>query len=425
MKSRLLTLFICLLGVLGVSAQPVIKKVQVALIPDHADALYKVGEQAKFKVVAMDCGIALNDVTIDYEVSEDLMPAHLKKSITLKGYEGTIHAGTMKEPGYLRLKAVVKHEGNTYTSYSTVGFDTDKLMPLVKMPSDFEEYWNTQLKLLDKVDLAPKMERISERCTDKVEVYHISYGNIKRTRMYGVLTMPKKEGKYPAILRVPGAGVHAMSGNVAYAAKGAIVLEIGIHGIPVIMEGSVYSDLANGVLSDYFVDGIENRDSYFYRRVLLGCVKAVDFLLSLPNSNGKVGVMGGSQGGMLSIATSWLDKRIAATGIYFPAFCDQEAYVHGRTGGWPHFFRNKDNCKKEYLETIRYYDAANFAKGLKAPVYYAFGYNDLTCGPTTSQATYNAIPAPKTLVIGANEGHWLFPEHIGGMWTWMIEELSK
>jgi len=425
MKRKLLAIFMALMAVVMVSAQPVIKKVQVALVPDHADALYKVGEQAKFKVIAMDCGIALNDVTINYEVSEDLMPAHLKKSVTLKGFEGNFNAGTMKNPGYLRVKATVKHEGSTYVSYSTVGFDTDKLMPLVKMPSDFEEFWATQLKSLEKVELAPKMERIEERCTDKVDVYHISYGNINRTRMYGVLTMPKKEGKYPAILRVPGAGVHAMSGNVAWAAKGAIILEIGIHGIPVIMEGSVYSDLANGVLSSYFIDGIENRDSYFYRRVFLGCVKAVDFLLSLPNSNGKVGVMGGSQGGMLSIATSWLDKRISATGIYFPAFCDQEAYMHGRTGGWPHFFKKKENCKKEYLETIRYYDAANFAKGLKAPVYYAFGYNDITCGPTTSQATYNAIPAPKTLVIGENEGHWLFPEHFSGMWEWMIKELNK
>ena len=425
MKTKLLSVLIGLLIVLGVSAQPALQKVQLVLVPNHENATYRLGEQAKFKVIALDCGVMLNDIQVDYEVSEDLLPAHVKKSITLKGNEGTIQAGTMKEPGYLRVKASVKHEGKTYTSLSTVGFEAEKLMPLVKLPTDFDEYWSNTLKMLDKVELAPKMERIAERCTDKVEVYHISYGNIKGTRMYGVLTMPKKEGKYPAILRVPGAGVHAMSGNVAWAAKGVIVLEIGIHGIPVIMEGSVYSDLAKGVLANYVLHGIENRDSYFFRRVYLGCVKAVDFLLSLPNSNGKVGVMGGSQGGMLAMATSYLDKRIAATGVYFPAFCDQEAYVHGRTGGWPHFFKNKDNCKKEYLETVRYYDGANFARNLKAPVYYAYGYNDITCGPTTSAATYNSIPAPKQVVIGPNEGHWLFQEHFNGMWEWMIKELNK
>ena len=425
MKRRLLGILICLLAVLGVCAQPALKKVQIHLIPDHEDAVYRLGETAKFKVVALDCGIMLSNIQVDYEVSEDLMPAHTKKSITLKGNEGTIVGGTMKQPGYLRVKAIVEHEGSKYTSYSTVGFEPDKLLPKVKMPDDFDAYWTETLKLLDKVDLAPKMDLIADRCTDKVDVYHISFGNIKGTRMYGVLTMPKKEGKYPSILKVPGAGVHAMSGNVAWAAKGAIILEIGIHGIPVILESGLYSDLSNGVLSNYVLHGIENRDTYFFRRVYLGCVKAVDFLLSLPKSNGKVGVIGGSQGGMLSLATSYLDKRISATGVYFPAFCDQEAYMHGRTGGWPHFFKNKENCQKEYLETARYYDGANFARKLTAPVYYAYGYNDITCGPTTSSATYNAITAPKQVVIGANEGHWLFPEHINGMWEWMIKELTK
>lgn len=425
MKKRFLGVFIALLAVLGVCAQPVLKKVQVHLVPDHADAIYRLGEEAKFKVIALDCGLKLNDIQVNYEVSEDLMPARTKKSMTLRGNEGTIVAGTMKQPGFLRVKAVVEHEGSKYTSYSTVGFEPDKLTPMVKMPEDFDTYWADTKKLLDKVELAPKMDLIADRCTDKVDVYHISFGNIKGTRMYGVLTLPKKEGKYPAILKVPGAGVHAMSGNVAWAAKGAIVLEIGIHGIPVILENQLYSDLSRGVLSNYVLHGIENRDSYFFRRVYLGCVQAIDFLLSLPKNNGKVGVIGGSQGGMLSLATSYLDKRITATGVYFPAFCDQEAYLYGRTGGWPHFFKNKDNGKKEYVETARYYDGANFARKLTAPVYYAYGYNDLTCGPTTSAATYNVISAPKQVVIGGNEGHWLFPEHINGMWEWMIQELSK
>ena len=83
MKRRLLGIFICLLAVLGVCAQPVLKKVQIHLIPDHEDAVYRLGETAKFKVVALDCGIMLSHIQVDYEVSEDLMPAHTKKSIRL------------------------------------------------------------------------------------------------------------------------------------------------------------------------------------------------------------------------------------------------------------------------------------------------------------------------------------------------------
>jgi hypothetical protein len=49
MKKRLLSVFIALLAVLGVCAQPVLKKVQIHLVPDHADAIYRLGEDAKFK----------------------------------------------------------------------------------------------------------------------------------------------------------------------------------------------------------------------------------------------------------------------------------------------------------------------------------------------------------------------------------------
>ena len=57
MKRRLLGIFIGLLAVLGVCAQPSLKKVQIHLVPDHENAIYRLGEQAKFKVIALDCGI--------------------------------------------------------------------------------------------------------------------------------------------------------------------------------------------------------------------------------------------------------------------------------------------------------------------------------------------------------------------------------
>lgn len=353
------------------------------------------------------------------------MPAHKEGLLEIKGYQGVINAGTMKEPGYLRVKATVEHEGKKYTSYSTVGFEAHKLLPVVEAPAHFNDFWEKNLALLKKIPLSPQMELLPHRCTEKVDAYLISYRNINNSKMYGILTMPKAPGKYPGILRFPGAGVHSIGGNFKNAEQGAIILELGIHGIPVNLKGNIYTDLSNGALSSYYISGIEDKDSFYYRRVYLGCVKGIDFLLSLPNCNGKIGTLGGSQGGALSIVTSALDKRIAASAVYFPAFSDCEAYLHGRTGGWPHYFRNKANCTDNKINTMRYYDAANFARQLSSPVYFAYGYNDLTCGPTTSRAVYNAINAPKILVISENSGHWLYPEQTDAMWNWLIEELSK
>ena len=425
MKQILLSFAMILVMGMGAIAQPRATKVQLHLVPNHCDALYKVGEQAKVKVWATDCGMAMNDVVINYEVSEDLMTPHITKSITLKGNEGVINLGTMKRPGYLRIKAVVEKDGKKYSALSTVGFDTESLRPTVSLPDDFKSFWDTQLESVRKIDLQPTMTLILERCTDKVNVYHISYRNINNTRMYGMLTMPKAEGKYPAILRFPGAGVGEKSGDVAHAAKGAIVLEFGIHGIPVnISDGTIYSDLNGGALASYPTYNIDNRYSYYYKRVYLGCVRGIDFIETLPQFNGKIGTFGGSQGGALSIVTSALDSRINATVAYFPALCDLEGYTHNRAGGWPHVFKNKDNCTPEKLKTAQYYDVTNFARNLSAPIHFFVGYNDLTCAPTTTRSTYNIISAPKTLLVGENNGHWLYTEQTDVLWNWMFEQLK-
>lgn len=422
MKRTILTL--TMLFALSLTAMA--QKVELLLIPDSPNALYRTGEQARMKVIALDCGVAIYDATVSYEISEDLMPVHEKNSVKLKGPEATIKIGTMRKPGFLRVKAKIEHQGKSYSATSTVGFSPEKLVPSTQMPKDFDQFWSENLDKLAKVKLNPTMELLPERCTEKVNSYLVSYGNVNNTRMYGILTVPKAEGKYPAILRLPGAGVHAIGGDTKHAEQGAIVLELGIHGIPVNFDGEVYAALnRSAALRSYATINIDDRDMYYYRRVFLGCVKGVDYLLSLPQCDGNVGTLGGSQGGLLSIVVSRLHPKVKASAIYFPAFCDQEGYINGRAGGWPHTFKSEDNRIEKIIEAQRYYDAANFARGLKAPVFYAFGYNDITCAPTTTYSTYNIINAPKQLWVSPNTGHWLPTEHVVKMWDWIIDELKK
>ena len=421
---KILSIIILALIASMASAQPKMQKVQIILVPDSNNAIYETGEKAKVKVMVLHQGVAVENAEISYKISEDLMDPHKEGTIKLKGSEGEISLGTMKQPGYLRIRATTEIEGKTYSAMSTVGFSPHKLTPTVKMPEDFKEFWNKNVAKLKNVPLKPEMELVPEKCTKEVNVYHISYGNIGGSRMYGMLTMPAKEGKYPAILRFPGAGIGEKGGDITHAAQGAIILELGIHGIPVNMQGNIYSDLTSGVLANYWMQNMENKDTYYYNRVYLGCVKGVDFLLSLPQCNGNIGTLGGSQGGALSIATSALDTRIKAAVAYFPALCDMEGYIHNRAGGWPHTFKWEANRTKENMETASYYDTSNFARILKTPIYYLYGYNDITCAPTTTRATYNVIKAEKQLIIGENIGHWTYPEQINALWEWIIEKLK-
>ncbi|RYE18937.1 MAG: acetylxylan esterase, partial [Sphingobacteriales bacterium] len=196
--------------------------------------------------------------------------------------------------------------------------------------------------------------------TEKTNVYHVSVQNINYSRVYGILCVPKKPGKYPALLTVPGAGIRPYNGNIAMAERGMITLEIGIHGIPVTMDPLVYTSLSAGALNGYPNMNLDDRDRYYYKRVYLGCVRANDLLVSLPEYDGQnLAVTGGSQGGALSIVTSGLDPRVKYLAAYYPALCDVTGYLHGRAGGWPHLFTPNNmafNNKKDKIETASYYD---------------------------------------------------------------------
>jgi cephalosporin-C deacetylase-like acetyl esterase len=160
----------------------------------------------------------------------------------------------------------------------------------------------------------------------------------------------------------------------------------------------------------------------------MGCVRANDFLTSLPEYDGtNLGVAGGSQGGALSIITAALDPRVKYLAAYYPALSDVTGYLKGRAGGWPHLFDKNNatyNNTKEKLETIKYYDVVNFARLLKIPGYYSWGFNDEVCPPTSMYASYNVITAPKELHLVLETGHWTYPEQREKFNNWIVGKLQ-
>jgi cephalosporin-C deacetylase len=303
---------------------------------------------------------------------------------------------------------------------------------VVTEPADFDKFWNDGKAALAKVPLDAKIELLPSLSTSKVDVYHVSFQNVglgatRVSRIYGILAVPKDASKrYPALLRVPGAGVRPYSGQIGLAETGLITLEIGIHGIPVNLPLETYDQLRAGALNRYQLYNLHDRDEYYYRRVFLGVVRANDFLTSLPKYDGKnLGVIGGSQGGVLSIVTAALDPRVKALVASYPAMSDMAGYIANRAGGWPHMFRDEKNRAKENLATASYFDAVNFARRLKIPGLYSWGFNDETCPPTSMYASYNVITAPKTLLLGLEMGHSNSAEQNERLNSWIERSLKE
>ncbi|HRP56360.1 acetylxylan esterase [Agriterribacter sp.] len=408
--------------------QPARQMIKVVVAPDHTNWIYKPGEKVKFTITVLQNGNALKNTVVKYEVGPEKMEAIKKDSLTITNGTLNIDGGTMKTSGFLRCIATAMVNGKSYRGLATAAFNPLQITPTVENPSDFSAYWNNAKAELAAIPVDARMTLLPERCTENVNVYHVNLQNYKAgARLYGILCVPKKEGKYPALLQVPGAGVRPYAGDIANAEKGVITFQIGIHGVPVNMDVSVYNSLATGALAGYWNYNLDDKDRYYYKRVYLGCVRANDFLTSLPQYDGEhLAVIGGSQGGALSIVTAALDPRVKFLAVFYPALSDVTGYLKGRAGGWPHLFAQNNlafNNTREKINTAGYYDVVNFARQLKVPGIYTLGFNDETCPPTSMFAAYNVIGAPKELFIVPETGHWTFPEQREKLNEWIIGKL--
>ena len=392
--------------------------VQVRVVLDHRDWTYELGQPAKFTVFVTADNQPIDNVSVSYSVGREMTRITERMAVVPIGGL-MIDGGSLSEPGFLRCTVSCEVAGKTYKGVATAAYAPDSIRPLQVEPADFDDFWRNQLSELSKAPLQPSLTYLPESSTDTVDVYHVSFRTVGPgwttvpARIFGILCEPKLAGKYPVILKVPGAGVRAYMGDKELASRGAITLEIGVHGIPVNLPDSVYDSLYAGALNGYWAYNFDNKETFYYRRIYLSCVRANDFLASRPMWDGKnMLVMGASQGGQLSIVTAALDSRVTGLAATHPAFCDVAAELHGRAGGWPHPFQanratgeKSEHATAEKIATSTYYDTVNFARRLKVPGYYTWGYNDEVCPPTSTYAAYNVITAPKTLGLTLELAH--------------------
>lgn len=417
--------FLVLLCIGAVHGQIRGNEIRVVVSPDHNDWEYALGEKCTFTVRVVKAQNLLPDVTVDYELGPEMYPTEKKGGVVLK--DGTLKLrSSMKTPGFLRCKVKAHVDGRTYEGLATAAYEPDELRPVSQLPDDFQSYWSETLRKARELPLNPLMTLLPERCTETDNVYQVSFQTKPGGgRFYGILSIPKKEGKYPALLRVPGAGVRPYTGDTYTAPGRVITLEVGIHGIPVTMQQSVYDALANGALSNYWTFRRDDRDAIYYNRVIVGALRAVDLICSLPQFDGKtLGVTGSSQGGALTIITAALDSRVTFLAPVHPAMCDHEAFFEKRACGWPHYFLYYGGADDKVRQTVRYYDTANFARFIKVPGWYSWGYNDEVCPPTSMHAAYNLIEAPKELHPYLETGHYWYQEQWDAWQAWIRKQLG-
>ena len=402
-------------------------------VPDHADWLYRTGEDARIEVQLYQYGIPC-DAKVEYEVGDDMMKSDKTGTAKLKNGRAVVNIGTRKEPGFrdLRLKAKV---GNAvYRHHVKVGFDADKIVPFTKEPKDFMAFWEKNKEELNKFPLSYTKELAPEYCTDKVECYLVKLAVNSSQAIYGYLFYPKgaRLKSCPVVLCPPGAGIKTIKDPLRhkyYAENGCIRFETEIHGLDPRMSEKQFKEISNAFntgATGYLSNGLEDRDRYYMKHVYLSLIRSIDLLTSLPEWDGRnVAVQGGSQGGALAIIAAALDSRVTQCVANHPALSDMAAYTEGRAGGYPHFNRIPGTYTPNTIRTMEYYDVVNFARHVKARTRMTWGYNDDTCPPTTSYAVWNTLKCPKESLITPINEHWTSEATEYSHMEWIMSNLIK
>ena len=398
-------------------------------VPDHADWLYKTGEKAKVEVGFYLYGMP-QDVEVNYEIGPDMMPTTSSGKVKLKNGRAIIDMGTMKKAGFLDLRLSATLGDKKYQHHVKVGFSPEQLKPYTKNPSDFDVFWRANLEEARKTPVSVTCNKVDKYSTDEFDCYLLKLKVDSRHSIYGYLTKPKTVGKYPVVLCPPGAGIKTIKEpmrNTYYARNGFIRLEMEIHGLNPEMTDEQFKEISSAFDAEngYLENGLDDRDNYYMKHVYIACVRALDYLTSLPEWDGRnVFVQGGSQGGALSLITAGLDSRVTACVANHPALSDMAGYLDDRAGGYPHFNRLNNMLTPEKVETMAYYDVVNFARRITCPVFLTWGYNDNVCPPTTSYIVWNLITAPKESLITPINEHWTSETTNHRQMLWLKEHIK-
>jgi cephalosporin-C deacetylase-like acetyl esterase len=313
-----------------------------------------------------------------------------------------IYEESFKEPCSVIVEARIKQES------SSLGMlvDPGKLKPGAKRPKDFETYWNGLKKSLTA--MPQEIKRAVVLGTDSDNGYNcedieINCPGPKPVR--GYFAKPEKAAPktLPIVLLVHAAGVKGSwcrsepRNALLYAKMGTLCFDLNAHGMLNDQPDSYYSDLENGELKTYWLQGVTNRDEVYFRGMYLRLLRTIDFLTNQPEWDGKrILVIGESQGGGQALVAAGLDNRVSAVVAIVPAMCDWFGTLAGRMGGWPQPFES-NSAKKEMMKALPYFDAANILKDSKAIIYTEIGLIDMTCPSTSVYAAVNQAPGQKII----------------------------
>lgn len=295
----------------------------------------------------------------------------------------------------------------------------DLLQPYV--PEDFDEFWAETTAEADSFPLDYLRRKAVFEALPGFEVELIDFKTIGGFALHGWIAFPKDmNGRLPAFLWVPAYGRESHLPNEYSTREGMVSMSFNFHG------HAAFHQEEYKASRGYFAEGIEEPQSWIFRRMAQTCLIAMRILQAqLEADENRISVAGLSQGGGMAIWTG-AHSRIAKSVVSDLPFLSAMRYtLSSDVYRYPlkeviDFAETIPLGMQRIMHTISYFDTVNQATRLRLPTLVSFGQRDPAVRAETVRSVFSAIASPEKRLVEYETGHDWNPEMIPAGRAWML-----
>lgn len=283
-------------------------------------------------------------------------------------------------------------------------------------PRGFDEFWRDTLAENPFNPETVRSEKIDTPLR-LVDVWDVTYGGFAGDPIHAWLIAPAGAGEpLPTIVQFNGygGGRGFPDDHLRWASAGFAHLIMDTRG-----QGSAWG--SGGQTPDphgsgpafpgVMTKGIEDKDSYYYRRLYVDAHHAVETAATFDIvDSSRIIVTGHSQGAGLTIAAAALNHRVIGAMPDEPFLCDfPRAIGLAQRGPYPDvvgFLKIHRPMKEQVLDTLSYFDGVHLAKRAQCPTLFSVALMDDICPPSTAYAAFHAWGSEgKEMTVWDYNGH--------------------
>ena len=346
----------------------------------------------------------LTCVEVVLEVSTDFGEPVSAITRTVKFHQGgaEVKFDLDLDPGFYKavFSLVGKDGEKVELSRTNLGFNPEQIVSEQDKQPDFDEFWEQTLAELAAVAPEYKLTLIEDRSNDIRKSYRVDMKSFGGESVSGLLVVPAKEGKYPAMISYMGYGSEVWYPDPSWNPE---LIEFQL-----CIRNQAFNRLP-GEKDDWCTRGLGDKYQYYYRGAFADAVRAIDFVCSLPQTDTeRIVANGESQGGALTLVAASLDHRLKAIAPSAPFLNDYKDYF--ALVDWPGNWileaaKERGISEEDLYTTLSYFDVKNFTDKIQCPVLMAIGLQDPVCPPHTNFAGFNHIKTEKSWICYPEAGH--------------------